>query len=81
MAVAQRPFTEVAFGAPWAAQRLRVRQCDVGAAGRRGAGAAGVILLLGFPTGLFLLAPAFIASPIGGAVNAWLLLTRTTGEA
>jgi hypothetical protein len=42
-------------------------------------GAAGVILLLGFPAGLFLLALSFIASLTGGAVNAWLLLTRTTG--
>jgi hypothetical protein len=42
-------------------------------------GAAGVILLLGFPAGLFLLTLSFIASLIGGAVNAWLLLTRTTG--
>ena len=42
-------------------------------------GAAGVILLLGLPAGLFLLIPGFIACLIGGAVNAWLLLTRITG--
>ena len=39
-------------------------------------GAAGVVLLLGLKAGLFVLIPAFIASLIGGAANAWLLLTR-----
>jgi hypothetical protein len=40
--------------------------------------ASGVILLLGLPAGLFLLIPGFIAGLIGGAVNAWLLLTKIT---
>lgn len=40
--------------------------------------AGGVILLIGRPAGLYLLIPAFIATLIGGALNAWLLLTRIT---